>query len=281
MRAIILNQGFRRRLPLFLLMVGLALLMLVPTTVKADSDEANSVVDCSLRVANTESAIDICTGDNYPEPFVPEPEEDAGVASDSNVIFDFPSADSTVVASIGFMDADEIGWFWSVGRGDLVSETFSTALGSISRAILEVEVVQNVLNSGAFVDWDLEINGVVVGSFTINEGFTGPVTVDVTFAPITGPIYDVTIRVTNEVAPGFGSHSLAYAGAFAHSIQVGGETVGGCVTRTSVKKVICRNKTTGQKVVIKDGATCWDCEAAGLVVNPGDKVLIKVTGTVE
>ena len=280
MKATISNQGFRRRLPLFLLMIGLATLILVPTAVKAGSDEANSVVDCSLRVANTESAIDICTGEDDSEIFMPEPEEDVGVAGDSNVVFDFPSADSTVVASIGFRDADEVGSFWSVGRGDLVSETFSTALGSISRAILEVEVIRNVLNSGAFVDWDLEINGVVVGNFTIDEGFTGPVTVDVTFSPITGPVYDVTIRVTNEVAAGEGSHTLAYAGAFAHSIQLG-DTVGGCVTRTSVSKVICKNKTTGQKVVIKDGATCWDCEAAGLVVNPGDKVLIKVKGTVE
>ena len=280
MRAIISEQGFRRRLPLFLLMVGLAVLVLTPTTVKAASDEANSVVDCSLRVANTESAIDICTGEGDSEIFIPEPEEDVGVASDSSAVFDFPSADSTVVASVGFIDTDEVGWFWSVGRGDLVSETFSTSLGSISRAILEVDVIRNVLNSGAFVDWDIEINGVVVGSFTINEGFTAPVTVDVTFSPITGPVYDVTIRVTNEVAVGEGSHTLAYAGAFAHSIQLG-DTVGGCVTRTSVSKVICKNKTTGQKVVIKDGVTCWDCEEAGLVVNPGDKVLIKVKGTAE
>jgi len=283
MRAIASEQGFGRRLPLFLLMVGLAVLVLTPTTVKTASAEANSVVDCSLRVANTESAIDICSGDRDSEMSIPESAEDTGVASDPNAVFavfDFPSAGSTVVGSTGFIDADEIGFFWSVARGDRVTETFSTALSSINRAILEIEVVTNVLNSGAFVDWDLEINGVVVGSFTINEGFTGPFTVDVNFSPITGPVYDVKIRVTNEVAGGEGSHTLAYAGAFAHSIQLV-EGMGGCVTGTSVKKVICINITRGKRVVIKDGANCWDCEAAGLKVKPGDKVIIKVKGKVK
>jgi hypothetical protein len=101
----------------------------------------------------------------------------------------------------------------------LVSESF-TSLDSVDRAIFNVEVVQNVLNSSAFVNWDVEINGVVVDNFTVDEGFTGPVTVDASFSPIAGPVYAVTLRVTNEVAGGQGSITLAFADPFAHSLDL-------------------------------------------------------------
>ena len=94
--------------------------------------------------------------------FVPGP---AGPASAVETTFAFPSDDSTVVASVGFWDSTSIGCFWSVDRGDLVSETF-TSLDSIDHATLNVEVLGNGLASGAFVDWDVEINGVVIGGFT-------------------------------------------------------------------------------------------------------------------
>ena len=134
--------------------------------------------------------------------------------------YDFPSDDSTVVGSVGFYNANVVGYFWSADRGDLVSETYSTSLSTIDRALLSIDIVNNGLHSGAFVNWDLEINGVVVGNFTINEGFTEPVTVDVSFAPIVGPTYNVVLRVTNTVAGGEGAHTIAYAGAFAHSIEL-------------------------------------------------------------
>lgn len=141
-------------------------------------------------------------------------------------IFDFPSDDSTVVGSVGFIDADKgVGYFWSADRGDLVSETFSTSFPTINRAVLNIDIPYNFLTSGAFVNWDLEINGVVVDSFTINEGFTGLITVGVSFAPIAGPTYNVVLRVTNTVADGEGSHTIAYAGAFAHFIELFGAEV--------------------------------------------------------
>jgi hypothetical protein len=145
----------------------------------------------------------------------------ARTASNVDATFEFPSANSEVVGSVGFIDDDEVGFFWSAARGDRVSENFSGPR-VVRRAILDVEVVQNALNSGAFVDWDLVIDGNVVGSFTVPEGFLGPVHLDVTFPAIRGRHdgYDVTIRVTNEVAPGQGSHTLAYAGAFAHSVKL-------------------------------------------------------------
>jgi hypothetical protein len=133
--------------------------------------------------------------------------------------FPFPSSSSIVVASVGFIDDHQVGYFWSAARGDRVTQTFSGPR-AVRRAILKVEVVTNVLANGAHVDWNLEVKGRVVGSFSVVEGFIGPITVDVTFPRIFGPNYKVTIRVTNEVPGGDGSVTLAYAGAYAHSITL-------------------------------------------------------------
>jgi hypothetical protein len=133
--------------------------------------------------------------------------------------FSFPSSTSTVVGSTGFIDDHQVGYFWSAARGDRVSQTVSGP-AYVKKAILRVYVVTNALSNGAHVSWDLVINAHVVGHFNVAQGFTGPKTVNVTFHRIVGPSYDVTIRVTNEVAGGEGSHTLAYAGAYAHSITL-------------------------------------------------------------
>jgi hypothetical protein len=151
-------------------------------------------------------------------------------ATAASATFAFPSSNSTVVASVGFLDADEAGYFWSAARGDLVSETFSGPL-FVNKAVLSVEVVENVLNSGAEVDWNVEINGNVVGSFVVPEGFTGLIIQTMKFPRIMGPMYAVTLRVTNEVPGGAGSHTLAYADPFAHSIQL---SMGSCPNIGSV-----------------------------------------------
>ena len=125
-------------------------------------------------------------------------------------VFTFPSANSTVIGSVGFLNSCEVGYFWSASRGDSVEQTF-TGPASITKALLRAYVVQNVLNSGAHVDWSLSINGIDVARFRVNQGVVGTVQVGRTFAAITGPSYDVKIRVTNEVASGQGSITLAYA----------------------------------------------------------------------
>lgn len=132
---------------------------------------------------------------------------------------DFPSASSTVVGSVGFIDEDEVGYFWSASRGDSVSQTIPGP-PAISKATLDVEVVQNNLNGGAQVNWDVVINGDVVGNFVVNEGQLGPIHKAFTFPEKTGGSYAVSIKVTNDVAGGQGSHTLAYAGSFAHSIEL-------------------------------------------------------------
>ncbi len=137
-------------------------------------------------------------------------------------IHSFPSESSSVVGSLGFINDEEIGWFWSVGRGDMVSESFADPLVWVDRAIFDFAVPTNVLNNEAQVDWDILINDVTIGSFTINEGFTGSVLLDLSFAPIAtdGGLYEVTLLVTNEVPGGYGSHSLAYAGDYSHSVEL-------------------------------------------------------------
>jgi hypothetical protein len=131
----------------------------------------------------------------------------------------FPSAASTVVGSTGFINSTEIGYFWSASRGDSVSQTIHGP-SSIKRMILKVDVVTNVLSGGNEVDWDIVINGSTVGHFIVHEGQTGLIRFKAHFGKIKGPNYNVLLKVTNEVPSGGGSHTLAYAGAFPHSITL-------------------------------------------------------------
>ena len=133
--------------------------------------------------------------------------------------FDFPSGDSAVAGNAAFISDVEVGFFWSAAAGDSVSQTFR-ASECIRQAILDIEVLNNSLSEGAFVTWELVINGVVVGSFNVESGFTGEITEAFTFPAIFGPEYQVELRVANEVPVGDGSISLAYAGDFAHSLTL-------------------------------------------------------------
>jgi Concanavalin A-like lectin/glucanases superfamily len=55
-------------------------------------------------------------------------------------------------------------------------------------------------------------------------------------------------------------------------------SVGGSVAGVSPKIVVCRNLTTAQRVVIRNGDGSWDCEAAGLVVAAGHSIQQTVAG---
>jgi hypothetical protein len=136
-----------------------------------------------------------------------------------STVFSYPSSNSTIVGSVGFINAEEVGYFWSVSRGDSVTETFSAG-PSIVGYKLDVDVVSNALNSGAFVNWNVLINGVLVDNFTVNEGFIGTVSRTASFPAIAGPNYTVQMRVTNEVAGGQGSHTFRYAGVGAHQVEL-------------------------------------------------------------
>lgn len=56
------------------------------------------------------------------------------------------------------------------------------------------------------------------------------------------------------------------------------DPIGGSVTGVSPTNVVCTNLTTGASVFIPNSASFWDCEAAGLMANPGDEILQSVTG---
>ena len=150
---------------------------------------------------------------------VPSPASASARTIAPSAVFVFPSSSSTVVGSQGFIDNDEVGYFWSAARGDKVEQTFSGP-ASVNGILLKASVITNVLNSGAEVDWTISINGIDVGQFVVHQGFTGTLTVKAPFASISGPSYDVKIRVTNEVASGQGSHTLAYAGTLLHGFKL-------------------------------------------------------------
>lgn len=56
------------------------------------------------------------------------------------------------------------------------------------------------------------------------------------------------------------------------------DPIGGSVTGVSPTSVVCTNLTTRVSVFIPNSASFWDCEAAGLMANPGDEILQSVTG---
>src|SRR5689334_2788544 len=142
----------------------------------------------------------------------------AAQAAAPTATFAFPSATSTIIASTGFIDGCQVGYFWSAQRGDSVSETFKGGL-RIKHMILDVGVPTNVLSNGAELDWSVFINGHTVDSFVVAQGFTGTVHRDVHFTRIAGRKYAVKLYVTNEVPSGDGSITLAYADCGgAHSI---------------------------------------------------------------
>lgn len=124
--------------------------------------------------------------------------------------FPFPSSGSAVVGSVGFINANEVGYFWSTNRGDSVTETFGSALPSVNGTNLRLNVLQNILSSGNNVNWDVVLNGSTVGSFSVPQGFLGALNVPISHAPVAaiGGNYTLRIQVTNEVPGGFGSHTL-------------------------------------------------------------------------
>lgn len=130
----------------------------------------------------------------------------------------FPSASSTVIASTGFIDDYEVGYFWSAARGDSVEQTFSGP-ATVRKAVLKLDVTYNGLN-GSDEDWALSINGTDVGTFTITQGQSGPFKEVFKFHGISGGSYDVKIRETNEVPSGDGATALRYAGDGYHSIAL-------------------------------------------------------------
>jgi hypothetical protein len=73
---------------------------------------------------------------------------------------------------------------------------------------------------------------------------------------------------------GFARDALCDSGA----VEFGAAPVGGAARGVQVRRVTCRNVSTAQVVTILDPQGAWDCEAAGLVVAPGDRIRQQVLG---
>jgi hypothetical protein len=59
------------------------------------------------------------------------------------------------------------------------------------------------------------------------------------------------------------------------------ENVGGSATGLIIEKVTCKSKGKPVTITINGASDSWDCEQAGLEVNPGDKVEMKIIGVAE
>jgi hypothetical protein len=65
----------------------------------------------------------------------------------------------------------------------------------------------------------------------------------------------------------------------AYEMAVSGQPLSGWVTGLTPHTVVCQNVSTGQAVTLSDPASPWDCEAAGLEVRAGDRVALRVHGS--
>jgi len=134
----------------------------------------------------------------------------AGLSQASSYSFNFPSTSSSVVASIGSIGSSEIGYFWSVARGDKVSQAYA-ASGVFGTTSLELDlnVTRNVLSTGNSVQWDVLVNGTDVGDWAWSSANgTGLTHLSLSFAAVTGEFSTLALVVKNEVPSGDGSIAL-------------------------------------------------------------------------
>jgi len=164
----------------------------------------------------------------------------AGMARGDMV--EFPSAGSvlTGVADIG---GGQIGGFWSATLDQGVSEVLAGPDPTINRAILDIEIPQNVLVSDS-VEWAVTINDSPVGSFEVAAGFTGPMRLDLVFDPVAaiGGTYEVALEVTNDIPPLGGSHTLGFADPYQHSIDLIPEPVTAVVLSVGAVVLVRRRR---------------------------------------
>jgi hypothetical protein len=134
------------------------------------------------------------------------------VGASAGTYFDhFPSDDSTVVASIGFIPPFSYGYFFSKTDGHMVEETFTgTGLTSVVGLELNLVVTEDSLTST--LGWDVFVNDVFVGNwFQRAIDGTGPKEFDFVFSDIIGNgTYTVAMKVRNDVPLGEGSIALGF-----------------------------------------------------------------------
>jgi hypothetical protein len=113
-----------------------------------------------------------------------------------------------------------------------------------------------------------DVDGNLIASFTTTDD--GGATLSVS-AP---GIHSVQFLGTQDVVGGVALDDLT----FNRVTPAGPPHVGGAITGVNPRLVVCKNLTTRQTIIIQDGSRSWNCEAAGLVVHPGDRIQQTVTG---
>lgn len=150
-------------------------------------------------------------------------------ASASTFYDPFPSSDSTVVGSVGFIDSLRIGYFYSETDGHLVQETFTdTGLESVVGLKLSLVVTDDSLTE--VLVWNVFVNDIFVGDWVQRpiDG-TGPKEFNYVFPDIIGNgTYTVAMRVRQDVPQGSGSIALGYS-----DFQPGSLLLVGCPTTES------------------------------------------------
>ena len=131
-----------------------------------------------------------------------------GQAMADSVTVSYPSAFSTVIDSGEHIAGVDFCCFWSASRGDSVTQTYVTGQPEVSSLGLSFDVSLNALASGQSVDWNVLLDGTLVGSWSWSDRFTGTGTenLNLSFAPVFGAgSYTISMVVTNEVPLGAGS----------------------------------------------------------------------------
>ncbi|MCG8041158.1 MAG: hypothetical protein AB2688_18715 [Candidatus Thiodiazotropha taylori] len=98
-------------------------------------------------------------------------------------------------------------------------------------------------------------------------------------------VYSVSYDATGNVESlnmDFEQHCEGGSAALHGSVNFNTTTpVGARANGLDLYKVLCRNRTSGQKVVFTTDEVSFDCKQEGLQVNPGDSILIKMLGTAQ
>lgn len=205
-----------------------------------------------------------------------------------------PSSTQIITGTQGTANGDDRLWIESIGPEGgpgVEPNTFVVNLGS--RFINDI-AIPNPLSVGVWTHialtfdytsdvYRLYINALFVAS---SEALRNPPTGVLSIGGATsdfgqnfffhGVIDEVTVY--SRVLTDSEIQSIFEAGT-AGKCQV--QTVGGAVTGASPTKVKCLNLTTRRFVTIRDEARSWNCETAGLTVNPGDSIRMVVEGTAD
>ncbi|ELX11379.1 hypothetical protein Jab_2c34980 [Janthinobacterium sp. HH01] len=158
--------------------------------------------------------------------------------------FNFPTSGSAVVGSTGFISSTEIGYFWSVNRGDSVSQGYAgSGVFGTTNLELDLNVTHNSLNNGASVQWDVLVNGQDVGDWNVAQGSgTGVSHLSLNFGAIAGEFNSLALVVKNNVPGGQGSISLGLNTEASVSAVPEPETYGMLLAGVAVIGLMARRK---------------------------------------